>query len=61
MGRIAAHTGKLVTYDGLLNGDYDLTAGVADFKADSPAPVRLLADYTYPVPTPGKFKYEYND
>ena len=61
MGRIAAHTGKLVTYDGLLNGDYDLTAGVADFKADSPAPVRLLADYTYPVPSPGKFKYEYND
>ena len=61
MGRIAAHTGKLVTYDGLLNGDYDLTKDVAGFNANSPAPVKMLPDYTYPVPSPGKFKYEYHD
>lgn len=61
MGRIAAHTGKLVTYDGLLNGDYDLTKDVATFNANSPAPVKMLPDYTYPVPSPGRFKYEYHD
>lgn len=38
-----------------------MTAGVATFAADSPAPVPLGPDFTYPVPMPGRFKYEYHD
>jgi predicted dehydrogenase len=61
MGRVAAHTGKAVTFDDLLNSPDDLTAGVAAFTADSKAPVTLGPDFTYPVPMPGRFKYEYHD
>jgi len=61
MGRVAAHTGKAVTFDDLLNSPDDLTAGVAAFTADSKPPVTLGPDFTYPVPMPGRFKYEYHD
>ena len=37
----------------------DMTAAVAGFTADSPAPVLADADGKYPVPYPGRFKYEY--
>ncbi len=60
MGRIASHVGKPLTYEEALNWGDDLTAGVADFTADSPAPVQADADGKYPVPYPGKFKYEYH-
>ena len=59
MGRMAAHVGRPLTYDEALNWEDDLTAGVADFTADSPAPVQADADGKYPVPYPGKFKFEY--
>lgn len=59
MGRIAAHTGKLLTYQEALDWGDDLTAGVADFTADSPAPVQADADGKYPVPVPGRFTFEY--
>ena len=59
MGRIASHTGKPLTYQEALDWGDDLTAGVAEFTADSPAPVQADADGKYPVPYPGKFTYEY--
>jgi predicted dehydrogenase len=59
MGRIASHTGQPLTYQEALDWGDDLTAGVAEFTADSPAPVQLDADGKYPVPYPGKFKFEY--
>jgi predicted dehydrogenase len=59
MGRMASHVGRPLTYEEALNWEDDLTAGVADFTADSPAPVQADADGRYPVPYPGKFKYEY--
>jgi hypothetical protein len=59
MGRIAAHTGKSLTYQEALDWGDDLTAGVADLTADSPALVQADADGRYPVPNPGAFKYEY--
>jgi predicted dehydrogenase len=59
MGRMAAHIGKPLTYDEALAWEDDLTAGVADLTADSPAPVRADAAGKYPVPDPGKFKFEY--
>ena len=59
MGRMAAHIGKPLTYQEALDWGDDLTAGVADFTADSPAPVRADENGKYPVPDPGKFKFEY--
>lgn len=59
MGRMAAHVGRPLTYDEALNWEDDLTAGVADFTADSPAPVQADAEGKYPVPYPGRFKFEY--
>ena len=59
MGRMAAHVGRPLTYDEALNWEDDLTAGVADFTADSPAPVQADAEGKYPVTYPGKFKFEY--
>jgi predicted dehydrogenase len=61
MGRFAAHTGQAVTYDEMLNCPDDLTAGVESLTDSSPAPLLANADGTYPVPYPGKFKFEYRD
>ena len=58
MGRMAANVGRPLTYDEALNWEDDLTAGVANFTADSPAPVLADAEGKYPVPYPGKFKFE---
>lgn len=59
MGRIAAHIGKPLTYDEALAWEDDLTAGVADFTADSAAPLQIDSDGRYPVPSPGKYRFEY--
>jgi len=61
MGRFAAHTGKPVTYDEMLNCSDDLTAGVDSLTDSSPAPLTADSEGRYPVPMPGKFKYEYRD
>ncbi len=59
MGRFAAHTGRLVTFDEMMNCPDDLTAGVESLTEQSPAPLVADAEGRYPVPNPGKFKYEY--
>jgi hypothetical protein len=61
MGRFAAHTGKAVTYDEMLVMPDDMTAGVAGMNANSVAPVLADANGVYPVPMPGKYRYEYRD
>ncbi len=53
MGRMAAHTGRIITYDEMLNCPHEFAPNVDQLTADSPAPVRLKPDGTYPVPTPG--------
>ncbi len=59
MGRFAAHTGKAITYDEMLNCPDDLTAGVDSLTEGSPAPLVADSEGRYPVPMPGKYKYEY--
>jgi predicted dehydrogenase len=59
MGRISAHVGRPLTYQEALDWGDDLTAGVAEFTADSPAPVLADAEGKYPVPYPGKYRFEY--
>ena len=59
MGRVAAHTGRTVTFEEIMNCPDDLTAGVAELTDDSPAPLQRGADGLYPVPMPGRYKFEY--
>lgn len=60
MGRKAAHTGQVVTYEDMLNCDHEFAPGVAEFTMNSPAPLQLGPDGKYPVPEPGiKKKREY--
>ena len=61
MGRFAAHTGKQVTYDEMLVMPDDMTASVAGMTENSAAPVLADANGIYPVPMPGKYRYEYRN
>ena len=53
MGRMAAHTGQVITFDQILNSDHEFAPGLDTLTADSPAPLLAQADGTYPVPMPG--------
>lgn len=53
MGRMAAHTGQVITYDQILNGDHEFAPDVDKLTLDSPAPLLADADGKYPVPLPG--------
>jgi predicted dehydrogenase len=53
MGRMAAHTGRLVTFDEVLNHDHEFAPGVDKMTMDSPAPLQLDANGKYPIPQPG--------
>jgi len=61
MGRFAAHTGRPVTFTEMLACPDDLTAGVDALTAAGPAPLRADADGRYPVPVPGRYRFEYRD
>ena len=54
MGRMAAHTGRIVTYDQILNHDHEFAPSVDSLTMDSPAPLLADASGKYPVPEPGK-------
>jgi predicted dehydrogenase len=53
MGRMACHTGRVVTRTQMLNCQHEFAPGVADLTFDSPAPLALNSDNKYPVPQPG--------
>jgi hypothetical protein len=53
MGRMAAHTGRIITYEDMLNCDHEFAPGIDRLTADSPAPLQPEADGKYPVPQPG--------
>jgi predicted dehydrogenase len=54
MGRMAAHTGNVVTYEQMLNCEHEFAPDVDKLTMDSPAPVRAGEDGKYPLPEPGK-------
>jgi len=56
MGRMAAHTGQIVTYDQVLNCEHEFAPDVDKLAMDSPAPVQAGPDGKYPVPQPGILK-----
>ena len=53
MGRMAAHTGREVTFKAMLECAHEFAPGVADLTTDSPAPILAGPDGRYPVPQPG--------
>jgi predicted dehydrogenase len=53
MGRMAAHTGREVTFDEMLNCDDEFAPKVDEFTMDSPGPLLPDASGRYPVPQPG--------
>ncbi|MDH7569888.1 MAG: Gfo/Idh/MocA family oxidoreductase [Armatimonadota bacterium] len=54
MGRLAAHTGQVVTFEQALNHEHELAPNVDQLTPDSPAPLQAGPDGRYPVPQPGK-------
>lgn len=53
MGRLAAHTGQVITYDQMLNHPVELAPNVDKLTLDGPAPLQPLPDGSYPMPQPG--------
>jgi len=56
MGRMAAHTGQVITYDQMLNCPHEFSPNSDKLTLDGPAP--LIADEhgRYPIPMPGIIK-----
>jgi hypothetical protein len=60
MGRMAAHTGQIVTYDDMMACEHEFAPDVDKLAMDSPSPLPPDASGKYPVPEPGvKKKREY--
>ncbi|HEX4131262.1 MAG TPA: Gfo/Idh/MocA family oxidoreductase [Pirellulales bacterium] len=55
MGRMAAHTGRAIKYDEILNSDHEFAPEIDRFTMDSPAPVQFT-NGRYPIPMPGLVK-----
>jgi predicted dehydrogenase len=53
MGRMAAHTGQIVTYEDMLNCEHEFGPTIDQLAMNSPAPIQADADGKYPVPMPG--------
>jgi predicted dehydrogenase len=53
MGRMAAHTGQVVTFDDMLNCPHEFAPGLDEWTMNSPAPIQAGPDGKYPVPLPG--------
>ena len=60
MGRMAAHTGQVITCDDMLNCEHEFAPDVDKLVLGGPAPLPADKDGKYPVPQPGRVtKYEY--
>ena len=53
MGRMAAHVGRTVTFEEMLNSDHEYAPNLDKLTMDGPAPVMPDAHGKYPVPQPG--------
>jgi len=53
MGRMAAHTGQVITFDQMLNHEHEFAPTVDRLTMDGPAPLLAGADGKYPIPQPG--------
>jgi len=53
MGRMAAHTGQIITYDQMLNCEHEFAPDVDKMTYESAPPVQPDANGKYPIPLPG--------
>lgn len=53
MGRMAVHTGRVITWDEALQEELEFAPDVDKLTMDSPAPLPARPDGTYPQPQPG--------
>jgi predicted dehydrogenase len=53
MGRMAAHTGQVVTRDQMLSCEHEFAPDVDKLTASSAAPLQATPDGKYPIPQPG--------
>jgi hypothetical protein len=53
MGRMAAHTGRIISFDDMLNCEHEMAPGADKFTLASAAPVVANARGKYAVPMPG--------
>jgi hypothetical protein len=53
MGRMAANTGREITFDQMLNCPHEMAPGIENFTFTSAAPLMPDAAGRYPVPQPG--------
>jgi len=56
MGRMAAHTGQVITWDKVCNSNHEFAPDVDKLAMNSAPPLQLGADGRYPVPMPGIVK-----
>ncbi|HEY2933505.1 MAG TPA: Gfo/Idh/MocA family oxidoreductase [Acidobacteriota bacterium] len=56
MGRMAAHTGQVITWDKMVNCEHEFAPGVDKLAMNSGAPLLPGADGKYPIPMPGIIK-----
>jgi predicted dehydrogenase len=54
MGRMAAHTGQIITRDQMLNCEHEFAPNVDKLTMESSAPLQLGSDGKYPQPEPGR-------
>ncbi len=55
MGRAAVHSGKLVTWDEMVNSEFQFVENIDDMDYDTRPPVEVGPDGFYPVPVPGEW------
>jgi predicted dehydrogenase len=53
MGRMAAHTGQVITFDEILNSTHEFAPKIAELTMDGEAPLKSDAHGRYPAPQPG--------
>ncbi len=53
MGRMAAHTGQVITFEQMLNCEHEFAPTVDQLTFESPAPLQLADNGKYPTPAPG--------
>jgi len=56
MGRMACHTGQMITRDQMLNCEHAFSPDVDKLTLDSPSPLQADENGKYPIPLPGIIK-----
>jgi len=53
MGRAAAHMGRTITWDEMMNSNFQFCPNIDELTFDSRPPLKADAEGCYPVPVPG--------